>query len=531
MRLTDIRAMLAAVVVLAAPMAAWADEFLDRVNGSYATIRANKRSDMVLLPLVAKMDAMPASLTSIEDAMAMPAASSKWSAVEAWATAPAQKAVLEAVKSVAKEENPLEAMAFGQPYGADALATGPEGVALIRAKLYTELGDPPLLAGAKFHHLSGLTKVTRLVNVEATRRAAAGDVVGAVDVLVDWLFFARQMADRAMATETQWGLLTMSATLERIRDVVYVDFRSDKRSLTAEQIATILNRLREEGGYLRLDLLKFPPGDRIATEQVVDKTFSPDRGPDPVLFPTTMSRLASKETPLRLFAESSRWEKVASMHMPRRPTIAMIADVFSDWEGRWQLDPFDAQQAIVTTYQRTMSTKVGPVMYGVLAATVRDLSELQLLRQMLRTQLVGTRGALGLVAFNARAKGFPRDISGIRPTFVKVIEADPFNPDRANGKQPPLEFFVPIRDRKPIAGGDPAKPHEMNIVARGGAANFQVKVSDDQFILYSVGPNGAKDWAVNVTDAPVRGSIGDVLIWPPVTSLVRQHLIETGQIK
>lgn len=530
MRPTTLRTVLAAVVLVAATWSARADEYLDRVNAAYATIKPAKRSDLVLLPAVAKMDPMPASLNNILDAIALPAGSSKWPEAEKWASAPAQKAVLEAVRAVTREENPLEAMAFGQPYGADALATGPEGIALIRAKLYTDLGDPPLLAAAKFQHLGGLTRVTRLVNVEATRLAAAGDPAAAIDLLVDWVFFARQMADRAMAEEVQWAFRTMSFTLERVRDVAYTDFRSDTRALTAEQIAVVLERLREEGGYLRLDLLKFPPGDLLAAEQVVAKTFIQGRGPDPRSFPTTMSRLASTEAPLRLFAEASRWDKVAQMHAATKPTLDMLRAAFGDWAGRWNLDPFDPQQSIRSTYERMMSVKGGPVYYGVIAATVSDIGDLQLFRQVLRTDLVGTRCALGLLAFNARAKSFPRDISGIRPTYVKVIDADPFNPDRANGKQPPLEFFVPVRDRR-RPGTGPAGPHEMNVVARGGTVNFTVRIGQDQFILYSVGPNGAKDWAVNVTDEVTRGSIGDLLLWPPVPSLVRQHLIETGSLK
>ena len=90
-------------------------------------------------------------------------------------------------------------------------------------------------------------------------------------------------------------------------------------------------------------------------------------------------------------------------------------------------------------------------------------------------------------------------------------------------------YFVPIRDQRFGEREDP-RPHEVNVVT-GRAGNFKVRIGQDQFILYSVGPDGRKDWARDVSGEPPRGAFGDLLIWPPVTSLVRMHLQETGQIK
>ena len=113
---------------------------------------------------------------------------------------------------------------------------------------------------------------------------------------------------------------------------------------------------------------------------------------------------------------------------------------------------------------------------------------------------------------------------------MKTIEADPYNSDRARGKVPPLEYFVPIRDQTFGTREDP-KPHEMNVIPRGGGLNFQVKIDKDQFIIYSVGPDGAKAWAKDVSGEPERNAVGDLLIWPPITSLMRQRLEEMGQLK
>lgn len=525
MKLNSLLRPLAAALVLALclPAAVRADEYIDQVNQMYSPIRQHKRSDLVLLPVVAKMEPPPSSVSTVEKAMLLPAGSSGWSAAEAWANAEPQRAVLAALHRVVEIEDPVEAMAFGQPYGADAVATSAEGVALIRAELYTDLGDPPMLAGARFLYLDALNNVASLAHVEATRLAAEGKPDAAIGVLIDWLFFTRQIADRQFFDEVRWANRMMVRALDRVRDVAYVDFRYGSKSLTPAQISAILERLRNEGGYLRLDRLLFPMGNKAAAEQVVAHTFVPRSGPNPT-FGQTMARLAATQRPLRLFAEAARWDQVAAVHGNWFDTSERLNRVYDDMAARWPLDPFDRRNELLTDYEKLNKTR-----FAVLATTIPDMKVLFNDRQVIQTQLVGTKCALGIVAFYYGAKNFPPDIASIRPRFVKVIEADPFNRDRANGKEPPLEYFVPIRDQR-FGPRETPQPHRIN-VATNMADNFQVQVGDDQFVLYSVGPDGAKAWAVDVSGEPVKNAIGDLLLWPPVTSLVRQRLVETGTLK
>jgi hypothetical protein len=100
--------------------------------------------------------------------------------------------------------------------------------------------------------------------------------------------------------------------------------------------------------------------------------------------------------------------------------------------------------------------------YAVLAAVIPDMSDLFTTRQVLRAEAVGSRCSLGTLAFTYTAKNFPPQIESIRPRFARTIEADPFNPDRARGKQPPLQYFVPIRDEVFPSGTEP-HPHETNV--------------------------------------------------------------------
>ncbi len=517
-----IAAVPAAIVCFLAP-AAQADEYVDSVNRLYSQIRPEHRSDLILLPALAAMQAPPAVASDAAKAMLLPHGSSGWSAAEEWAMGEPQRAVLAALTKATAHTQ----MAFGQPYGADALAASSEGIEMIQQGLYTELGDPPLLAAAKFLYRPRLDQAAALVNVEATRLSAEGKVDEAIKLLGDWLFFSRQMADREFYEEARWGLRSMIAAFERIRDVAYTDFRSGKQSLTIEQIMTVLDRLRTEDGYLMGDRLTFPAANRVAADQVVARTFVNRGGVNANTFGQTMARLASTQRPLRLFSEAARWDDVGRAHANWFDTTAQVGKVYEDWTARWPLDPFDPRQTMVPDYDRTSDSK-----YAVIKTLIPDMGVLFNDRQILRSQLVGTRNSLGVLAFYLRNKNFPPTLASIRPIFVKVIEADPFNPDpeRARGKLPPLEYFVPIRDQR-FGDREEPRPHEINVVTGGGMDNFQVSISEDQFVLYSVGPDGRKNWARDVSGEPAKNMIGDLLLWPPVTSLVRQRLIETNQLR
>lgn len=516
-------------VVAAAVAGAWttpavrADDYINRANSAYRNIRPDRRSDQILLPAILKMQPPPASAAEPSRAILLPAGSEGWSAAEQWAMAEPQRAVLAALQAVSKEDDPGNAFGFAQPYGADAVAAIPGGVDMIKANLYTDLGDPPMLAAARYLYLPALDNVACLVHVEATRLAAAGQANDAIGVLINWLFFARQMADRTMVAESHWGMQAMIIALDRVRDVAYVDSRAPKHSLNGEQIQTVIDRLRPEGGFMRVERINFPTGNRVAIEQVIAATFTPKSGPN-ATFGQTMARLASTDRPLRLFAEAARWDKIASGHANATDTLSELNTVYNDYVARWAWDPWDTRNSLTTDYE-----KMDQAQYAVITALMPDMGELFNDRQVLRTQLVGTKSALGVLAFSYDAKNFPPTLAALRPRYVKTLEADPFNFDRVNGKKPPLEYFVPIRDQTFAAGEDP-HPHEMNILTRGGD-NFQVHLGNDQFVLYSVGPNGVKDQAKTVYGYPEKDADGDLLIWPPVISLIRQRLVEAGTLK
>lgn len=493
-----------------------------QINEALARTPREKRSDLVLLPLAAKMQPVPGALTAAPDlAVMMTDSHPAWPSVASWAAGEPQQAVLRALDEVTREEDPRLAHAFALPYG-------PEGVPieLIRAGLYIELGDPPMLAAADFKYMTALTNLGLLVHAEATRRSSEGDPAGAIDLLIDWCFLCRQMADRPMFIESLWGLHRAGNALMRVRDIAYQDFKG-ARAITSEQFRQIVRRLDDRRGYLGIERLAFPTGQRAAAEQLIARVFVPRAGVNADEFPVTMARLASTERPLRLFGEAGRWQGAGVGHANWFDTTAELEKVYGDWSGRWPLPPFDPRMNQPFAYDALDRSR-----FAVLAQVLPPMGELFARRQVLRTESVGTRTSLAVLGYFYDQKQFPPQLAATRPRYISPdLDADPFNPNRARGAQPPMEFFVPIRDTRDQFGEreDP-RPHEIKLFVEAGP-NFNVRLGSDEFVVYSVGADGAKNWAREVQNSPALLPGRDYLVWPPLVSLARQYLKDAGQLE
>jgi len=502
-----------------------AQGLVDRANALYDSIDEEDRSDLILLPHVARMDPPPPVIDGPVQAMLLPAGAGGWDEAEAWATAEPQRAVLKAIHEVGTEWDPIRGKAFGLPYGVAAVAEMPAGLELIQAGLYVELGEPPLLADAQFLYLDGLDDVASLVNVEATRLAAAGDPFAALQLLMDYTYFGWQMARREMFVEARWGYRSMIATMTRLRDVAYTDWRSESPSLTAHNVIDLLRRA-ETGRDLRFDLLDFPEGDHIAMTQILAIVFDESGRLDEETFGPTMARLSSRGRSLRLFSEVSWWEKAADIQADGEEMKEKAAGVWRDWaENRWRREAFDPKLKTPSTFERL--TGEFATVRTVYTHRMRDgeVSPQILLheRQRLLTEAAGTRTALALMGYHNATGRFPPSVFAIRPQFVKRVDDDPYNPE----PMAPLQYFVPwkVNYREP-ASREETPPHSVRIILEDGA-NFLRRIGSDQFVLYSVGPNTADDRAVNIENSS-RANAGDYLIWPPVLSLLRQNMTEQG---
>ncbi len=513
-----VSSLLVLVCIVLAPAIASADDFVDRVNGAFQAIRPELRSDLVLLPVLGKMASPPLGVDRIERARLIPAGSQQWAAAETWALGEPQQAVLRAIHEVTQEADYRIAFGFGQPYGAQGVP-----IAQIRDKLYTELGDPPMLAAARHMYLPAFDHVSCLVNVEATRLAAASDPNGAVDLLVDWTFFCRQIADREFAAEVIWAMEEMSRTFERVRDIAYQDSRASSASATTERLKAVIDRL-EERGYLGIERITLPSADAIGAQQAIARVYLERAGVNSATFGTTLARLRSSDRPLRLLGEAAKWDAIADRQKNWFDIRDTLSKVSNDWTSRWTLDAFDPRMAQTYEY-RTLDASS-----SVIQVTVPDAGKIFDVRQILRTEALATRCALAIYCARLNGSQWPTTLAAVRPIWIPQLEIDPFNPRRERGAKPPLEYFVPIRDtRSQFGAREDSEAHEINIVTSG--ANFSRRIGEDQFILYSVGGNGGKDWARRVQNTAENVANADYLAWPPVLSLQRQHMTDSGQLK
>lgn len=495
---------------------------IDELNKVYEPFGERARGDRVLLPVLIKMDMPPApyddpSPAVLHRARLLPTTAREWSGLEAWASAPAQRAALVALAQ--SVEGPSTAMAFTQPYGIEGIDPS-----LVRAGAYTDLGDPPLFAAARFLYLDYLHRLDVLAQVEMTRLVAAGEPAAALSVAAAMVELGRQLADRQMFQEAQAGYVMMIQNLDRMRDVLFQDFRGDKR-IALEELRAMVDRLTPEAEGLALSVLRFPAGNRVAALQLVQVVYRERGGPNEAAFSTVLARLSAGGRPLRLFAEAARWDGLRGSQVDWFEARNEAEKMYQGWAAKWQLGAFDPSLKVAFYWDEADQDSVAAV-----RSALPDMSELFALRQTLRAELAGTRASLAVVGY-ARFHGvLPPQLSAVRPQWIDVIPEDPMRePPRLVTRSPVLEFFVPERDDRLAGPREDKRPHEMRVFPLL-TENFEKRLFSDVFVLYSVGPDGKNELAREVSQDP-RAITGDYLLFPPLLSLEREYLTDRGRLR
>lgn len=509
----------AAFALAGAAAVASGQSWIEQANALYDDIIPSRRSENIILPALIGLEPAPVGVETIDKAMMMFAGAQGWSQAESWATSAPSRAVLEALDKATVGETYDTAKAFSLRYGTDGVS-----VEMIRAGMYTELGDPPLLAGAKHRYMDKFDDLRCLVHVEATRLLSEGEVAQAMDLLVDLAQFGYQIADRETLKESRWGYVTMANAIMRVRDIAYQDFKGD-RKVDLDAMGKVIDRLHPENGALRLDRLNFPRGNEIAARQLIDVLYIPRAGVDETRFVSTMVRLATSDLPLRRFSAASRFEANMDKQKSWFEIDDVVDDVFASWSKKWSFDRFDPVLALPFAWETDV---VGEDALVVRVGVGGDMGELFDLRTQVTLERVGTRQALGLLGRYYLAGSFAPKIDGIRPRWVDRLEDDPLNTLRTGGRLPPMRYFRPVTDFYLPDERAERQPHTMQLFP-GDGTNFEVTLYEDQFLLYSTGENGVDDNGIRLSVDP-ESMVGDYLIWPPMLGLHREHLRQIGEI-
>lgn len=486
------------------------DVGLSRVNALYDNVDLSRRADLVLLPAIAEMSDTPPAITSRIEAMLFSPQRPGWAAVEAWCLAESQQALKPALEQVVAETDYRFAFAFAQPYGESGI-----DAALIEAGLYSPLKVDGVAGSVSHDYLHGLDRLEMFVHLEATRLAAAGEAAAALDLLVDWAHVCRQMLDRAFWGEVSWGYNRAIFAMRRITDVTYTDWRGS-RSLSGQDIADVLARLDDEG-FLALDRLPLPRGDFFAAEAIAEELLPTTGAPDPAAFSLLLAQLQAGDRPLRLFGASGPLATASANHADRMTTVGALTRIKGELDQRWTaplFSPLLGQQPELV--QATSPRLAIPEIVLNRAGSVLNAESL---REQLLTEFQGARHALAVVGYEVQYRVLPPDISSVRPAFLTSIRADPWNADRNRGRQPPMQYFVPVRDRRVSPG-----PHEFAFVTPFLDDQPTVSVGADGFVMYSLGPDNAKNFGRRMRVTRERTGDTDYLIWPPYLSVLRAEL-------
>ncbi len=452
-----------------------------------------------------------------------------WRAAEAWATGAPQQALLDGVRQVTQEQDVRRSFVFAQPYGQEALVQQDGGIELLAAELYSEIpGDPPLLAATRFHLLEKFDQMVCLMHVEATRLASEGDPDAAADVLADGILFARQIVDRAFAAEAGWGYDAISELQHRIRDIYYQDFRSGDPRANSARVIDLIERLDEREGYLEMGRARFPEGDLIAAEQLIALVMEERGGPREGVFGTVLASLGAVDRPLRLFSETARWRDAAERHANWFTTTDTLKAIGDDYRFRWSREWSDPVQRPPTTYA-TLQSEADR--FAALFIAVPEIEGLYLARLRAITESAGTRHSLAAMAFTNDTGSLPISLAATRPRYIPRVDPDPLNSVPLAGRPPSIEFFVPIRDTARGRGErDNPEPHEVVIInPEGGDVAFRMR--DDEFIVYSVGVDSQKNWAEEVQNTTNAQPGRDYLFWPPVLTVLRRDMMDSGRLR
>lgn len=520
-------ASVAAVLAVASiALPARADDSLQSINAQFRAVPESRRSDLKVLPPLADLQDPPRSVETrapawvtrpAERAAILAWKGPNWSDWKAWAQGPTQQAVLAVLPDITAETDYRRAYAFAQPYGIEGVS-----IDLIAKGMYTDLGDPPLLARAQHLYMPKMEHFETLVHVEASRLMEDGRADDALKLMSDWAMFTRQFADRPMLREKQWALNALELALVRMRDLAYEDFRSSDRKMTASALVDTVDRFKVRNGFLDIDRLQLPVGEFAAKTQLIDRVMTPGGGAN-AEFARELARITTVDRPLRRFAAAAYWDGMAAGHAGDLDTRRQLQRIRDDWLRRWSLSIFDPLLDNRTDYQKNVR---GRPQFSLLDAGVGTLEDLFPLRQRLRVESAGTRMGLAVYAFILTNRNMPPGLAAIRPQFNKgaALDTDPYTRQRAD-----IQFFVPMRDTPRDEHGR-EKLYRVAFFPPAPHPEFEVPFGRDQFILYSAGPSALPGMAASITQDR-RGVPGDYILWPPLMSLERTLLIERGQLR
>ena len=447
---------------------------------------AQNTSWQILLEAYSKMTPCPEDLSTGFSPVDVWPEMSGWTKMSAWAAENAD--VAKAFAAAA------EKIAFGLPYGPDALADAVKqaGMPAGLAENYADVGLAEQGAVVmQFPYLEMFRTFSVWATAEMYRRLEAGEWTQGFDVAVDNVRMLRQLCDRPMKTEVLDAGGMMIDALSLIRDAMW----SYLEKIPEEEF----NRLAlkelpflKVGDAERMKRLRLPEGDRFLVTAAIDNVFQGSDYPDPDRMGEVFGVIQSSERPLSRFGATKRWTKIADVHGSADASKEKLTQVYDDWYRRWRIRPYDPIQDLPTDY-----SVLNEVRYAIVVDTISDMRSVFDLRERLIVEVNGTILSAGLCGFHRYSGDWPRNRASMYSQNVsKRFDFDPFDPEYGR-------FLYENLD----GGEEPVDTDDGRIFISG-------------CVLYARGQDREDS---GFRDASLNGVTGDMIVWPPLRVLGRDQ--------
>ncbi|MCH2137654.1 MAG: hypothetical protein MK074_01200 [Phycisphaerales bacterium] len=409
-----------------------------------------------------------------------------WDAAVAWAQAHAD--VEAAIKTAA------ERRFIGLPYGVDAV---PEEFQ--NAGFSVGLPDLETSVSPTFNWLTHLVRIDAWAQVEAWRRIEAGDGDGAVDLMVNNIKMLRKASDRGFLVEKQVAISLMLEAIVSLREMLFEHLDD----LSAERLQALS---KDELGKIRVDRdrLLLPEHDRFVHQALIDQAFDHSTGKvEAESFRKRFTQMQGEVSPIGFAGIDSRWRNLAEWQASLEASREQLDNLYDDWWRRWRVRS-GTDLAVMILAEPPYAERLNAVRYAGILSTLGDMDRLFADRNRLITELDATCVAAGLASYRRTRGVYPvstRMAWGI--DIPRYKDVDPFSTENYT-----FIYFVPETDWTLDIGAD-----EVVIPAGTG-------------VLYSRGRDGFDNSAKRHT---VDGFDGDLIIWPPPTSLDKKASTRTSQ--
>lgn len=408
-----------------------------------------------------------------------------WPGMDGWDEAAAWSASQSGLAEAVAEAS--DRIKFGMPYGREAVSEDE-----IAAGLLVDLGEDDQIIKPEFVYLERFERLLQWIVVESNRQIEAGQVEDGIELLMDGIFLMRLMADRDFLDEKSWAMERLIGLLEVLRDVMYRNQDQMSAELLRRISLTDMPAVRPDRARLFI-----PEHDRLVCRAFLQNAFDETAGGDAERFPRVYTEIQANAEPLARFGARRRWESLRDGHDALNSSLDRLDQVYDDWWRRWRVNPSsDMGQMILA--KLSQFEVMNQARFAAMLVAIQDMQRLFDLRDDLVWEVNATASAAALASYVQNRDTYPsamRLLYGI--TGSKEYDKDIHDLDRRG-----FVYRVP-KVRKSVDIG-----------------RTRVWLEPGIGLLYSVGRDGIDGLAARHLDVE---SGGDLLIWPPAHTLVREH--------